>query len=161
MNPRAGRRASVFPRRPNCRDRGAFRDIRGFLLPCRFQILVISIASSVGALAWSMVLLYIIQLLASIFIAQVSHDFQMDEDASLETRSFVFRYFGNRTSAMLTMFEMSLAPGAGGEDRSSADPRSESVVLLLPLRLLLGRDLRDRARDLDDLSERDLAGSCG
>ena len=96
----------------------------------------------VGALAWSMVLLYIIQLLASIFIAQVSHDFQMDEDASLETRSFVFRYFGNRTSAMLTMFEMSLAPGAGGEDRSSADPRRESVVLLLPLRLLLGRDLR-------------------
>ncbi len=75
---------------------------------------MLSIVSSVGALGWSMALLAIIQIIASIFMAQVLADFMLDDAQPLEPRVFVFKHFGSWTNAMLTMFEITLAPGAWG-----------------------------------------------
>ena len=42
-------------------------------------------------------------------------DFQLDESNPLEVRLEVFEYFGTWSKAMLTMFEITLAPGAWGK----------------------------------------------
>ena len=85
------------------------------------RVLAIAIYSSVGALVWSMVLLTIVQLLSAILIGQVVVDYLMDASGDLEDRREVFRYFGSATSGWLTMFEITLAPGAWGEIGKAED----------------------------------------
>jgi len=75
-------------------------------------VLVISIAASVGALGWSVVFLALVQIIASILMTQVLHDYIMDPSNPLEVRKDVFAYFGRFSNSMLTMFETTLAPGA-------------------------------------------------
>lgn len=76
----------------------------------QLRVLVTSIASSMGALFWSMVLLFVIELIAAIFMAQVLTLYMENEENDLAIRSECFRYFGTWARAMVTVFEMTLAP---------------------------------------------------
>merc|ERR1711937_376917 len=75
------------------------------------RVLVVSIACSVKALVWSILLLTIVQIIGSIGITQTCQEFVVDESEPLETRVEVFQYFGRWTNSMLTLFQMTIAPG--------------------------------------------------
>lgn len=75
------------------------------------RVLVGAVANSVGALGWSMTLLFVLELIGAIFMAQVAIPFIEDESTDLELRQFMFTHFGTWTSAMLTIFEVTMAPG--------------------------------------------------
>lgn len=74
------------------------------------RVLVGAVANSVGALGWSMTLLFVLELIGAIFIAQMTLPFMEDTDDP-DLRDFMFTHFGTWTSAMLTIFEVTMAPG--------------------------------------------------
>lgn len=91
-----------------------FRIVRVMRLFRHLRLLVVSIGASIGALGWSMVLLGVIQLISSIFMSQVLHGWLRDDQHDLETRNEVYSYFGTFSRSWITMFEITLAPGAWG-----------------------------------------------
>eukprot|EP00746_Dinoflagellata_sp_MGD_P010847 gnl/MRDRNA2_/MRDRNA2_122547_c0_seq1.p1 gnl/MRDRNA2_/MRDRNA2_122547_c0~~gnl/MRDRNA2_/MRDRNA2_122547_c0_seq1.p1 ORF type:complete len:682 (-),score=145.22 gnl/MRDRNA2_/MRDRNA2_122547_c0_seq1:33-2021(-) len=72
------------------------------------RILVKTISSSVGALGWSMVLLAVIETIAALFLCQVLGDYITDESKPAATRKLLYRYFGDTSRSLLTMFEITL-----------------------------------------------------
>lgn len=76
------------------------------------RILVVSVAASVGSLWWSVVLLTICQFIASIGMTQFLHDFIVDPRQDQDLRLQVNQYFGSWSNSMLTMWQITLAPGA-------------------------------------------------
>eukprot|EP00746_Dinoflagellata_sp_MGD_P039947 gnl/MRDRNA2_/MRDRNA2_19642_c0_seq1.p1 gnl/MRDRNA2_/MRDRNA2_19642_c0~~gnl/MRDRNA2_/MRDRNA2_19642_c0_seq1.p1 ORF type:complete len:591 (+),score=119.97 gnl/MRDRNA2_/MRDRNA2_19642_c0_seq1:219-1775(+) len=83
-----------------------FRVMRVAKLFFSLRILVKTIAASIGALAWSMVLLGGIEVIAAIFMGQMLHETITRSDVDIETRLFLYRYFGSFSRSMLTMFEI-------------------------------------------------------
>jgi len=79
----------------------AFRSLR---------VLVTAVVNSVGALAWSMTLLFVLELCGAIFMAQVIQPF-MEETADEALRKYIWKHFGTWTNSMFTIFEITMAPG--------------------------------------------------
>jgi len=87
----------------------------------QLRVLVHSITASMGALGWSMVLLFVIQIIASIFMAQVLGTYLDGEQkmkdevgtTSIDWDSIeqIYAHFGTWSRAFITMFEITLAPG--------------------------------------------------
>lgn len=88
-----------------------FRVVRVLRAFKPLRILVSTIAHSVGALAWSMTLLFVFELIGSIFLAQLLQPFLKDATNDLEMRRKVWTSFGTWTRAMYTAFEITMAPG--------------------------------------------------
>jgi len=77
------------------------------------RVLVVSIVASVQALVWSIVLLSLIQFMVAILMTQLLHE--GDPNWAPELKAEVHEYFGRWTHSMLTMFEITVAPGAWGK----------------------------------------------
>jgi len=82
------------------------RTMKGF---GSLYLLVTSIKGSFSALAWSSVLLFVIQMMVALFLNEMLEPFVLDPNGSVEMRHEVYRYFGTFSKAMLTMFEITLA----------------------------------------------------
>lgn len=74
------------------------------------RILVAAVVNSVGALGWSMTLLFVLKLVGAIFMAQVIQPF-MEDSESRDLQEFIWDNFGTWTNSMFTMFEITMAPG--------------------------------------------------
>eukprot|EP00930_Biecheleria_cincta_P029742 TRINITY_DN20659_c0_g1_i1.p1 TRINITY_DN20659_c0_g1~~TRINITY_DN20659_c0_g1_i1.p1 ORF type:complete len:573 (+),score=101.06 TRINITY_DN20659_c0_g1_i1:117-1835(+) len=70
------------------------------------QLLIKCLASSLHTLAWSLCVIFIIQCIAAMLLANLLSSFMKDEDIDVETRKVVFRYYGTCTKTMMTMFEI-------------------------------------------------------
>lgn len=75
------------------------------------RVLVGAVANSVGALGWSMTLLFVLELIGAIFMAQVLKPFMEDGRTDYDLREFIFLHFGTWSNAMFTIFEITMAPG--------------------------------------------------
>jgi len=71
-------------------------------------LLVRSIQSSLGALLWSFVLIWFIQIAVGMALCQILTDFINDETKPIDKRKEVFEYFGTMMHGTLTMFEITL-----------------------------------------------------
>merc|ERR1712100_693200 len=80
----------------------AFRSLR---------VLVSAVVNSVGALWWSMTLLFVLELVGAIFMAQVIQPFMEDKTGDPELQIFIWEHFGTWSNAMFTIFEITMAPG--------------------------------------------------
>merc|ERR1719235_1275923 len=65
-------------------------------------------------LFWSFVLLFLIELVAALFLTQVLADTIVDESRDLATRTFIYVHYGTTSRTTLTMFQITMAPGAWG-----------------------------------------------
>lgn len=72
-------------------------------------LLIRSIQASVGALVWSFLLLWTVQIAMAILFCQLLREFIDDETEDEKSRILVFNYFGTFSNAVLTMFEITLA----------------------------------------------------
>lgn len=79
----------------------AFRSLR---------ILVSAVVNSVGALGWSMTLLFVLELIGAIFMAQVIEPF-MREESDSDLQWFIYQHFGTWINSMFSIFEITMAPG--------------------------------------------------
>eukprot|EP00929_Paragymnodinium_shiwhaense_P061601 TRINITY_DN30778_c0_g1_i2.p1 TRINITY_DN30778_c0_g1~~TRINITY_DN30778_c0_g1_i2.p1 ORF type:complete len:1138 (+),score=259.71 TRINITY_DN30778_c0_g1_i2:168-3581(+) len=75
------------------------------------RVLVGAVANSVGALGWSMTLLFVLELIGAIFMAQVLRPYLEDPGIEPDLREFIFSRFGTWTNAIFTMFEVTMSPG--------------------------------------------------
>lgn len=75
------------------------------------RVIVCAVANSVGALAWSMTLLFVLELVGAIFVAQLLQPYVVDETITLELREFIWRNFGTCGNAFFSVFEVTMAPG--------------------------------------------------
>jgi len=87
------------------------RVMRTLALFAPLRLLVISIISSLGTLVWSMIFLFMIQLICAIFMTQMLYDYIMDDDLDMQWRLEVYEYFGRLSWSLLSMFEVTMAVG--------------------------------------------------
>jgi len=88
------------------------RIIRVMKVFTQLRVLVMSVVNSVGALGWSVVLLTITQSIAAILMTQLVQEVITDEEHPYELRKECYHYFGRFSHSMLTMYQLTLAPGA-------------------------------------------------
>eukprot|EP00927_Polykrikos_kofoidii_P054115 TRINITY_DN48594_c0_g1_i1.p1 TRINITY_DN48594_c0_g1~~TRINITY_DN48594_c0_g1_i1.p1 ORF type:complete len:613 (-),score=75.63 TRINITY_DN48594_c0_g1_i1:45-1883(-) len=86
------------------------------------RVLVAAVASSVGALAWSMTLLFVLEVIAAIFLSQLLQ-LTIESNVHLDDhhRLFLSENFGTWSRSMLSVFEMTMAPGGFIKYRILAD----------------------------------------
>jgi len=77
------------------------------------RVLVNTMQNAAGALFWSLCLLTVIMVIATIFVVQLLTDYITDDSLSHEMRVFIYTHFGSFSRGMLTMFEITV-PGLGG-----------------------------------------------
>merc|ERR1719161_754925 len=73
-----------------------------------------AIYTGIGSLFWSFVLLGLIEIIAALFMTQILADTISDDSRPLETRRFIYQYYGTTSRTTLTMFQITMAPGAWG-----------------------------------------------
>merc|ERR1712224_86259 len=115
------------------------RVVRSLNLFPPLRLLVLSIASSVGALFWSIVLLSVMQMIGAIFMTQTLFTWLMDGDSSHGPREAIFENWGTFSKSMLTMFQITMAPGAwAGTGRMCIfDVNSWYVLFFVPYGVLV------------------------
>ncbi|CAE8676094.1 unnamed protein product [Polarella glacialis] len=73
------------------------------------ELLLKCLVASVNMLCWSFILLFAIQCIAGMIIANLVRDYISDESNHRETRRALFIYYGTFTRTFLTMFEIIFA----------------------------------------------------
>mmetsp|Transcript_58763 Transcript_58763/g.182549 ORF Transcript_58763/g.182549 Transcript_58763/m.182549 type:complete len:655 (-) Transcript_58763:92-2056(-) len=81
------------------------RTIQGF---DALYLLTATLKSSVTALLWSAVLLFIIQLMSALILNQLLSDYILNEKYPFARRHEVYKHFGTFTRAVYTVFELTL-----------------------------------------------------
>jgi hypothetical protein len=89
-----------------------FRVVRVMRVFTSLRVLVGAIITSVGALLWSMTLLFVIELSTGLLISRLLFPVIQDPDTNPSLREFLWTKFGTCVRAFLTMFEVTMAPGA-------------------------------------------------
>jgi len=67
------------------------------------------LTASVGTLFWSLFVLFIIQCIGAMLVIYSTQRYMLDENEDIELRRLVFKYYGNFSRCMLTMFEILFA----------------------------------------------------
>jgi len=93
------------------------------------RVLVSAVVASIGALAWSMTLLFVLELIGALFLAQVLQPIIENSNEDHELRVFLWRRFGTWARAMLTIFEITMAPGGFLQYRTLYDDVSPLLGL--------------------------------
>jgi len=75
------------------------------------RVLVQAVLSSIGSLVWSMTLLFVLEIIGAILLAQSLQATINDDSLSLETRNKLWLSFGTMMRAWLSLFEITMAPG--------------------------------------------------
>jgi len=88
-----------------------FRVVRVMKAFKSLRVLVTAVVASVGALGWSMTLLFVLELIGAIFLAQVIQPYLEDDKFTVEQKERLWWKFGTWYNAMLTIFEITMAPG--------------------------------------------------
>merc|ERR1712232_409831 len=70
-----------------------------------------TIIASIGALVWSLALLGVLEVIGALFIGQLLQPEIKTLTAQPELQYYIWVHFGTWSRAMLTMFEITMAPG--------------------------------------------------
>eukprot|EP00746_Dinoflagellata_sp_MGD_P123540 gnl/MRDRNA2_/MRDRNA2_58171_c0_seq1.p1 gnl/MRDRNA2_/MRDRNA2_58171_c0~~gnl/MRDRNA2_/MRDRNA2_58171_c0_seq1.p1 ORF type:complete len:632 (+),score=131.16 gnl/MRDRNA2_/MRDRNA2_58171_c0_seq1:121-2016(+) len=92
----------------------ALRIVRVLKFFENLRILVTAIVFSLKSFMWSVLLLGIVALIASIFMTQSLQTYLQDETADRDNQKQVYLYFGSWSRSCITIFEMTLAIGTWG-----------------------------------------------
>eukprot|EP00405_Crypthecodinium_cohnii_P058262 CAMPEP_0206621040 /NCGR_PEP_ID=MMETSP0325_2-20121206/61997_1 /ASSEMBLY_ACC=CAM_ASM_000347 /TAXON_ID=2866 /ORGANISM="Crypthecodinium cohnii, Strain Seligo" /LENGTH=300 /DNA_ID=CAMNT_0054144145 /DNA_START=479 /DNA_END=1381 /DNA_ORIENTATION=- len=77
----------------------------------KLTLLVNTVAASFMALTWSIILLGIVMLMAALFLCQALSSSLSDEAIALETRVWIYEYYGTSSRAFYTVFELTFSGG--------------------------------------------------
>lgn len=70
------------------------------------NLIMKSVATTISTLAWSMLLLAMLQAVCGMFVGQMVYGFITDPDGDPEIQRAVYKYYGTFTKTMFTMFEI-------------------------------------------------------
>jgi len=92
------------------------------------RILVTTIARSMGSLAWSITLLFVFELIGSIFLAQLLQQTVIDDSQPIKMRRDVWNRFGTWSKALYTTYEITMAPGGFVQYRDIIEKCGQPMV---------------------------------
>eukprot|EP00419_Tripos_fusus_P030002 CAMPEP_0172726992 /NCGR_PEP_ID=MMETSP1074-20121228/91424_1 /TAXON_ID=2916 /ORGANISM="Ceratium fusus, Strain PA161109" /LENGTH=406 /DNA_ID=CAMNT_0013554101 /DNA_START=41 /DNA_END=1257 /DNA_ORIENTATION=- len=69
-------------------------------------LMTTSMTGSISVLVWSVVLLFLVQMMLAFLLQQLTIKYIQDENKSLQNRRQVFKYYGSFARSMLSMFEI-------------------------------------------------------
>jgi len=95
------------------------------------RVLVQAIASSMAALAWSLTLLFVLEIIGAILLAQTLQTVIKDEARDLQLREKMWSSFGTMARAWLTLFEITMAPGSFLQHRYLYDEVNPGFTFLI------------------------------
>jgi len=101
------------------------------------RVLVHAVLSSLGALAWSMLLLFVLQVTAAVLLAQTMQTVIRDKSRDLQVREKLWDSFGTMVRAWLASFEMTFAPGAFMKHAYLFDEVNPAFYLLIVMYVCL------------------------
>merc|ERR550532_1616252 len=87
----------------------AFRVMRTMGHFKELRLLMHTIVASVLALFWSMLIMFIFQLMTAILLCQTLHDFIVDPTAELEMRLWANQHYGDGLKSLYTVFELTFS----------------------------------------------------
>ena len=87
----------------------AFRVIRVLELFHTLRVLIGTIASSFFCLFWSMIILFILQIVVALLLCQSVQDYILNDGSDFKTRQWVNQYYGSSSKALYTMFELTFS----------------------------------------------------
>jgi len=87
----------------------AFRVVRTMGRFKELRLLMHTMIASVLALFWSLLIMFIFQLMTAILLCQTLHDFIVDATEELEMRVWVNQYYGDGLKAFYTVFELTFS----------------------------------------------------
>jgi len=70
------------------------------------NLILKSVMATRGTLLWSMILLFMVQWIAGMFLGQMVQSFLTDDDVDRDAHWAVYRYYGTFTKTQFTMFEI-------------------------------------------------------
>lgn len=89
----------------------ALRVVRVITLFEPLRDIVDSFVASLSALVWSMVVLFMVQMIAALVLCETLHQYVVDDSNDLETRLWVNERYGSYFKSMYTLFEITLSGG--------------------------------------------------
>jgi len=89
----------------------ALRVVRTLRVFAKLRVLVSTVAASFLALFWSMVLLSIVMLLASVLLCQALQPSLTDEEIDYSRRIWIYNMYGDPSRALYTVFELTFSGG--------------------------------------------------
>jgi hypothetical protein len=89
-----------------------FRVVRVMRVFSKLRVLVAAVITSIEALLWSMTLLFVIESSTGLLLARLLQPVIVDPNTNPEAREFLWLKFGTFVRAFLSMFELTMAPGA-------------------------------------------------
>jgi Ca2+-binding EF-hand superfamily protein len=101
-------------------------------------LMTTSIKASFQALAWSMVLLFLITMMLALVLNQTLDGYLVDDDKPVEQRRTIYKYFGTFSKAMLTMFELTLANWIPASRALHENVSEGLLFLILAHKLIMG-----------------------
>mmetsp|Transcript_115682 Transcript_115682/g.323507 ORF Transcript_115682/g.323507 Transcript_115682/m.323507 type:complete len:446 (+) Transcript_115682:1-1338(+) len=89
----------------------ALRAVRTFHMFSKLRVLLATVTASFFALFWSMVLLGLMMLIASLFLCQTIQSVMFEPSVDEATREWLFRYYGTPSRSLWTFFELTFSGG--------------------------------------------------
>merc|ERR1712110_1026472 len=93
------------------------------------RVLMAAIPNSIGALLWSMTLLFVLELVGALLMARIVQPMLRDPGVPFETRQFLWESFGTCFQAYISMFELTMWPGAVAKYRRLYDDVGSYIAL--------------------------------
>jgi len=87
----------------------AFKAARTFKSFEGLRVLVATMCFSIGSIFWSLVILFVFQIMGSIFMCQSLHDFVVDPSADPAMRAWVNDKYGDGFKSFWTIFELTFS----------------------------------------------------
>lgn len=106
-----------------------FKVLRFLTQFAELRILMRALVESASAFLWSMLLAGIIMLSGGIFMATVTSEFILSESLELDTREWLYRYYGSAGRATYTMFEVTFSGGWPNYARRTVEDVSSTFLL--------------------------------
>lgn len=106
-----------------------FRVLRLMKAFAALRVLLAAIINSIGALLWSMTLLFVFELVGALLMARVVQPMIMDPLVDPELRIFLWETFGTCFQAYISMFELTMWPGAISKYRRLYEEVSPGLAL--------------------------------
>merc|ERR1719433_587701 len=95
------------------------------------RVLVQAVMSSVGALAWSLTLLFVLEVIGAILLAQSLQTVIQNEAHDLQLREKLWNAAGTMARAWLSLFEITMAPGSFVQHRYLYDEVSPGFTFAI------------------------------
>lgn len=101
-------------------------------------LMVASVRGSIGALSWSIMLLFVLLMMVALIVATLCENYISDESGDIERRNQVYSYYGTFAKSCVSLLQMTLANWAVPSRILTEYVSEWTIVFVLCFKLTMG-----------------------